>query len=307
MIEFSDVSRTWGMRTGRRVDALAGVTLSIGAGESVAVVGPNGAGKSTLLALVLGFLRPSRGDVAVGDRAPRDWVMANGAGWLPERFEPPPEWTAGGTLRALAGLEGRASGARAKVDATLDRFGLTHHAKRPVSELSRGLVQRLGLAQAVIASRSLVILDEPTNALDPDGRALFRDTVAELRDNGTTLLIASHDLAELERTTSRAIVLEGGRIRDIIEVAQRSDAGTFTIAVRAPASIVLEAFPDANPIGDADEDLSRWSVTVEGAEDLNRRLASLIASGGLLREVLPAVQSLENRIRRADDRMAGDT
>jgi ABC-type multidrug transport system ATPase subunit len=307
MIEFSDVSRTYGMRTGRRVDALTGVTLSIGSGESVAVVGPNGAGKSTLLALVLGFLRPSRGDIMVEDRGPREWVMGNGAGWLPERFEPPREWTAGGTLRALAGLEGRAAGARSKVDATLDRFGLTRHASKPVSALSRGLVQRLGLAQAVIAARSLVILDEPTNGLDPDGRALFRDTVGELRANGTTLLIASHDLAELERTTSRAIVLEGGRVREIIDVAQRSDAGVFTIAVRAPAPVVLSAFPDAKQTVGAGEDLSRWSVTVEGPKDLNRRLAALIAAGGLLREVVPATASLEERMRRTDEQGSGDT
>jgi ABC-2 type transport system ATP-binding protein len=307
MIEFSDVSRTYGMRTGRRVDALSGVTLSIGAGESVAVVGPNGAGKSTLLALVLGFLRPSRGDISVAERAPREWVMDNGAGWLPERFDPPGEWTAGGTLRALAGLEGRASGARAKVDTTLDRFGLARHANKAISTLSRGLVQRLGLAQAVVAARPLVILDEPTNGLDPDGRALFRDIVSELLANGTTLLIASHDLAELERTTSRAIVLAGGRVREIIDVAQPADAGTFTIDVRAPAPVVLAAFPGATRIGDGGEDLSRWSITVEGAADLNRRLATLIAAGGLLREVAPSARSLEARIRRADEKGAGDT
>lgn len=299
MIEFSEVSKTFGIRTGRRTEALARVNLSIGEGDSVAVIGPNGAGKSTLLALVLGFLRPTRGELSVGDRIPRDWVAHNGAGWLPEDFELPPEWTTRGALGAFAALEGSGSEARSRLDDTMERFGLARHAGRSVGSLSRGLLQRLGLAQAVIAKRALVILDEPTNGLDPDGRRLFRETVGELRTAGSTLLIASHDLAELERTTSRAIVLESGRVRDVVDVAPAAAAGVWSLRVDASEAIVREAFPGAKRNDDAQAPLptAEWTVAADDVTDLNRRLARLLQAGGLILEVSPSKPSLEERIR----------
>jgi ABC-2 type transport system ATP-binding protein len=306
MIRFTEVRKTFGLRTSRRVDALSSVTFEVGEAESVAVVGPNGAGKSTLLALILGFLRPTYGEIAVGGLGPRDWVRKHGAGWLPERFELPPEWTTGGALRALASLEGGRSDSRGLVDVTLERFGLDRHDHTPVGSLSRGMLQRLGLAQAVIAHRSLVILDEPTNGLDPDGRRLFRETVAELRAGGATMLIASHDLAELERTTDRAIVLEAGSVRDIIDVTSPGAAGVYTIRASGPESVLRDAFPGATRLDDGEAAGVRWAVTVADALDLNRRLARLIAAGALLHEVSPAAQSLEDRIRGPAVSGAGD-
>jgi ABC-2 type transport system ATP-binding protein len=168
MIEIEALGKTYGAR-GHAVIALQDISLSLGPGVW-GVVGPNGAGKSTLLALILGFLRPSTGRVAVAGSSPRRYLRRHGAAYLPERFRVPPEWPVAATLRALARLDpapGRDPDARA--DRALDRLGLRDHADKRVGALSRGLNQRLGLAQALLPERDLVVLDEPTEGLDPSG------------------------------------------------------------------------------------------------------------------------------------------
>src|SRR5690606_11890781 len=180
------------------------VTLSVPPGGVGGIVGPNGAGKTTLFGLILGFIHPTKGRVRVDRLEPRRYLRRHGAAYLPERFRLPPEWTVGDALLALAGLEGlKGASAKERVAAAMERFGLEPHAKKPVGALSRGLNQRLGLAQALLADRRLVVLDEPTEGLDPLWRIRFRDAVAELRGAERTILVASHDLAEVERIADK--------------------------------------------------------------------------------------------------------
>jgi ABC-type multidrug transport system ATPase subunit len=322
MIVFDNVTKRYGAaaRDSATV-ALANVTLSVPAGSVTAIVGPNGAGKSTMLGLVLGFLRQTAGSVTIAGSAPRAWVRRNGAGYLPERFAPPPEWRVDRTVRAFARLDGAArADARSTAREAIDRFGLGPHASKEVGSLSRGLLQRLGLAQATIAARGLVILDEPTEGLDPPGRALFRETLTELRAAGSTVLVASHDLAELERVADRAFVLDDGRLRESIELRLPADRRAWILSLASPLHAVIEIFPDAvvldSPLREAqpvlpslefetDGDTSpgvRYAVTIEGARDLTARLARLIGAGALITGVAPASPSLEDRLRQALER-----
>src|SRR5690625_4686889 len=166
MIEFDEVSKIFGPGVGRAAGeaiALREVTLSIPRGGVWAVVGPNGAGKTTLLGLLLGFLSASAGRVSIAGKPPRRYLRRRGAAYLPERVRLPDEWSVSAALGALARLEGlAAASARQRVGEVTERLGLGAHAAKAVGTLSRGLMQRVGLAQALLADRELVVLDEPT-------------------------------------------------------------------------------------------------------------------------------------------------
>jgi ABC-2 type transport system ATP-binding protein len=291
MITMDALGKTFGTRR-HPVHALQDVHLSLGPGVW-AVVGPNGAGKSTLLALVLGFLRPSTGHVTVHGVAPHRYVRAHGAAYLPELFRLPPEWPVRTALRTLARLERLSAGeARDRADRAMARLGLEAHADRKVGILSRGLNQRLGLAQTLLADRDVVVLDEPTEGLDPLWRVRFRDLVAELRAAGRTVLLASHELTEVERVADRAILLEEGRVKDVMEVQGPGESTTrYRLDVEVAPDVLAVAFPDADPTS------RPITVTVADAAELSHRLAALLEAGAIVRSVVPEA-GLEERVRR---------
>ena len=293
MIQLDGVTRVYGTRAAP-VRAVDGISLEIGPGVT-AVVGPNGAGKTTLLGLVLGFLRPTGGTVTLGGRTPRRWIRRNGAAHLPERFSLPPEWTVGAALRGLARLEGLGrDDAATRVAATLDRLGLAEHEDRAIGTLSRGMNQRLGLAQALLADRELVVLDEPTEGLDPLWRVRLREIVGDLRAAGRTVLLASHELPEVERVADRAVVLRDGRVQEVVELAAEGEGPVaYRLDVTAGADALRDTFPDARRDG------STVVVTVRDARELSDRLAALLARGATLRAVVPAGAGLEERVRQS--------
>lgn len=290
MIELDQVTKRYG-RGRSRTEALSELSLHVPAGSVWAVVGPNGAGKSTLLALSLGFIRPTRGEVVVGGVRPRDYLRDHGAGYLAERFRLPPEWPMLDALRMLARLGGSD---KAAADRAIEQFGLEPHVGRRVGELSRGLLQRVGLAQALLVRRALVVLDEPTEGLDPIWRIRLRDVVAALRADGCTVIIASHDLGEVERVADRAVLLERGSIREILDTRAELAPSAYRITLATPFDRVTAAFPDAIPA-----DPNSHVVTVTGAAELSERVGALIALGGVITAVEPLRQPLEQRVRDA--------
>jgi ABC-2 type transport system ATP-binding protein len=288
MIRLDDVTKRYGRRG---PPALQGVTLDVPERSVWAVVGPNGAGKSTLLALVLGFIRPSGGAVSVGELAPRDFLRDEGAGYLPESFSLPPAWRVGSALRALSRLDGVPDDDVARVVALL---GLEPHVGKRTSELSRGLLQRVGLAQALVGRRRLVVLDEPTEGLDPIWRIRLRDIIAELRTRNCTVIIASHDLGEVERTADRAVLLEGGRIREIIDTRTDAEALRWVVRLAAPFPRVSDVFPAATSRDD-----TSFETPASNAGELSERLGALIALGAVVHAVEPLRTPLEDRVRSA--------
>lgn len=273
------------------MQALAGVSTRVEAGEVVAVVGPNGAGKSTLFSLILGFLEPTDGDVTIGGAEPRKYIKQHGAAYLPERFRLPPDWRVRDAVRGFASLDRLGSDA---ADSAIVAFGLDEHADKKISALSHGMLQRVGLAQALMAERMLVVLDEPTEGLDAFWRVRFRDVIAQQRARGATVLIASHDLAELERLADRAILLEDGRIRDVISLRERTEFRSYRIELLEPHGAFAEVFPQSRPTDIANVTV----VDVSDVADLNRRLAAILAAGAAIVAVTPA-DTLEDRVTRA--------
>jgi ABC-2 type transport system ATP-binding protein len=290
MIELSKVSKSYGRR-GAAARALHDVSLQILPGSVWAVVGPNGAGKSTLLSLILGFIRPTSGTISVHGMPPREFLRYEGASYLPERFSLPTEWKVRRALSMLARLEG--TGDRA-ADEAIDALGLEPHMHKRTGELSRGLLQRVGIAQALLARRTLVVLDEPTEGLDPVWRIRLRDIITRLRHEGRTVILASHDLTEVERTADRALLLEHGAVRGVLET-RPADSGHahWRIVLDRAFDRFLDVFPDAV------EDGSGYRVLVSGPVELSDRLAALLGMGAVVQSVQPERQPLEERVRAA--------
>ena len=193
--------------------AVSDLSLHVGAGEIFGFLGPNGAGKTTSIKMLLALVEPTSGTGQVlgaplGDRAARARI-----GFLPEHFRFHETLTATELLRfhgRLYGLRGVSLDAR--VDRLLTRVDLADAADRPLRGYSKGMLQRVGLAQALLNDPQLVFLDEPTSGLDPLGRLLVRDIIAELRADGVTVFLNSHLLGEVEATCDRVVFVKRGRV-----------------------------------------------------------------------------------------------
>jgi ABC-2 type transport system ATP-binding protein len=303
MIRLQDVAKDFGgplaRLRGERVRALNGVTLEVPAGAAVGLVGPNGAGKSTLIRLLLGYIGPTRGGVQVGGMLPRDYAERHGIAYVPDRVSLPPSWTVREALRAFAAL-GEVDEPAERVERWMRRLGLAEIAGRRVMALSKGNLQRLGLAQALLGDRKVMILDEGTDGLDPEWVARVRDILAEWRraDPERVLIFASHDLDEVERVTERAVVLSEGRVREVIDL--RGGGGpvpAYRLEVEgADAGRRVEsAFPGALPVpGEA----HAFRVEAATPRDLTHRLQGLMERGVVVRAVVPEAATLRERYRR---------
>jgi ABC-2 type transport system ATP-binding protein len=193
-----------------RTEALAGVDLEVAEGELVGLLGPNGAGKSTLTKIACGLVRPSGGTaVACGHRAGSDEARA-ATGYLAEMFRFP-GWATADELLALHQRLARSDGGAAERAALLELVGLTEASGRAVEAMSKGMQQRLGIAQALVGAPRLVLLDEPTSALDPAGRRLVRGILEGLRGRGVAVLLNSHLLSEVELVCDRVVIIARGR------------------------------------------------------------------------------------------------
>lgn len=223
MIELREVTKTFAgrwYRGGAPVKALDGVDLNVPAGTALGIVGLNGAGKSTLLRVLLGYARPTSGTVTIEGRPARDYVQRHGVAYVSENLTIPRRWTVREALRAYAMLASLGDDAWERVDATIDRLGLASVASRRISALSKGNVQRVGIAQALLGDRRVMVLDEPTDGLDPVWVVELRGIVDEWRRavEGRVVILASHNLAEVARLAERVLLLHNGRIREDIAV-----------------------------------------------------------------------------------------
>ncbi|MDF2233174.1 ABC transporter ATP-binding protein [Albimonas sp. CAU 1670] len=235
--------------------ALDDVSLSVGAGERVALLGHNGAGKSTLMKLALGLLRPDAGRIEVAGHAPGSPAAREATAYLPENVAFHPALTGREQIRHFLRLRDRPA---READGLLEQVGLRAAAGRRIGTYSKGMRQRVGLAQALIGAPRLMLLDEPTSGLDPVSRREFYALLDGLAAGGTAILLSSHALSELEARTDRIVILARGR-----KVA----AGTLA-ELRAEAALPLTAILRARP-GAAEALAARFPEAVAEGERLS--------------------------------------
>jgi ABC-2 type transport system ATP-binding protein len=252
------------------VDALKGVDLEVGEGELFGLLGPNGAGKSTLVKIAVGLVRASGGTAEVAGARAGSRAARASLGYLAELFRFPGWYTADEVLELHQRLAGSRGGA-AERTRLLELVALTDAAKRRVDGMSKGMQQRLGVAQALVGEPRILLLDEPTSALDPVGRRTVRLLLEELRDRGVSVLLNSHLLSEIELVCDRVAILLAGEV----------------VAAGTPAEL-------SRPRGvelDTDEGIK----TIAGAtrEDAPRLVAEAVAAGRRVYGVRVLTSTLE--------------
>jgi ABC-type multidrug transport system ATPase subunit len=297
LIEFQNVGHTYRAIIGRTVRAVEGFSLTIGESEVFGLAGPNGAGKSTLISLLLGYLEPTNGAIRVAGLRPREFVERNGIGYLSELVAIPPRWKLEEALRRYAILAGVPSPDVAnRIEDAIELLGLDEQRGKRVKQLSKGNLQRLALAQALLRDEQVLILDEPTHGLDPVWTQRFRDIVVALRRPGRAIFIASHNLDELQRLADRVAIIDNGRLQRIVE--PRSAAGAsvapYLIHVVDQGDAVSEVFPGAKRREDGEYELMPLDL-----DTLNRGIATLLQRGVLVSSMRPAHSVLEQHFREA--------
>ena len=247
--------------------AVADLSLSVRAGEIFGFLGPNGAGKTTSVKMLLSLVHPDGGEGRVLGRPLGDRLARARVGFLPEHFRFHDCLTARELLRfhgRLYGLSG--SDLDMRIDRLLARVDLLEAADRPVRGYSKGMLQRTGLAQALLNDPQLVFLDEPTSGLDPLGRLLVRDIISELRERGTTVFLNSHLLGEVEATCDRVAFVKQGRTIHEMTLGQPVDFIDVEMRVSPLDACLLEglrAFGSA--ISQSSADILRMRVESEAA------------------------------------------
>jgi ABC-2 type transport system ATP-binding protein len=284
-------ARSLRKRFGGKV-AVEDLSFELHRGEVFGFLGPNGAGKTTSIKMLLGLVAPTSGQATllgarIGDRRARARV-----GFLPEHFRFQ-DWLSGREMLRfhgrLYGLRGAALAAR--VEALLARVDLVDAAHRNLREYSKGMLQRVGLAQALLNDPEIVFLDEPTSGLDPIGRRLVRDLIRELRGKGTAVFLNSHLLGEVEATCDRVVFIKRGRTVREVRMDDTPTGLGVTIEVGEAGPAVREGLGRFGTITAADG--NRLTMHVAGEAVLPEIAAWLVANGAALYRLNAARPSLE--------------
>lgn len=284
-------------RTGfrmRRTEALADLSLTVNRGEVFGFLGPNGAGKTTTIKILMGLTRPGGGTARILGRPPHDYRVRAEVGFLPESPYFYEYLTASEFLIMAAQLSGvPGSEVSSRTREMLRMVRMEHAADKQMRQFSRGMLQRIGVAQALIHDPELVVLDEPMGGLDPVGRREFRDIIADLRDRGKTVFFSTHILADVEMVCDRVGIISAGRMLHLgrldeilseeveaIEVTITGASGKFRKAFERVAERSLQS-------GDS------LLLTLRAEEDVERVMAIAREAGARVKAIVPRRRTLE--------------
>ncbi|SEK67435.1 ABC-2 type transport system ATP-binding protein [Stigmatella aurantiaca] len=289
-IEVVGLHKVYRRAFGRRgQEALRGVNLTVPEGCAFGLIGPNGAGKTTFIKSILGIVQPTAGAVRVLGGSPEDPRIRARIGYLPERLHLPGSWTAPAFLRTVAQLKGLVPDA-AQHRRLLERVGLEAAQGRRIGGYSKGMRQRLGLAAALLGAPALLVLDEPTDGIDPLGRVEVRGILQEEVRRGTTLFLNSHLLAETERVCDRVAILANGRVMRegrLDELARPRPRWMVRFAPGPEEAVLASGFQRSGTEG-------VYQLEAEDPVVLNSALDRARAAGALLLELKRDGQDLES-------------
>ena len=295
VIEANGLRKVYSSRFGtRKVRALDGIDLSVGAGEVFGLLGPNGAGKTTAVKILLGLTRATEGSARLFGIPVSDPESRRRVGYLPEGHRFPGYLTARQTLSIFGRMSGvdRAT-LKARVPELLARVRLTGWEDVKVKKFSKGMTQRLGLASALVHDPAVLLLDEPTDGVDPVGRREIRDLLREEAARGRAILLNSHLLSEIELTCDRVTVLRRGKVAAHGRIADLTAQSSLYRMTASPVDeALLAAFRET---GAAVERVNGHLVlTTRDLAHVNALVDTLRARGGVLSELAPVRSTLED-------------
>lgn len=291
MISVQGLVKSYGKNEKRALD---GLSVDVRPGELYGFLGPNGAGKTTSVKMLLGLIRPTSGEAQVLGFSPADPDSRRKIGFLPEHFRFH-DWLSGAEfLKLHAELYGMSpTEARKRIAELLDLVGLTPHAAKKLRAYSKGMLQRVGLAQALLNYPELVFLDEPTSGLDPVGRRMVRDIIRELRSAGTTVFLNSHLLSEVEITCDRVAFIKQGEVLRV-SALQSLVEGELTVTIRAHPLEPETVAGLSQWAASLRQDGEHISLTLHGEADLPEISRYLVGRGVDIYALTPQKIALED-------------
>jgi ABC-2 type transport system ATP-binding protein len=272
-----------------RITALDGIDLAVRPGELFGLLGPNGAGKTTTVKILLGLTRPTAGSAAISGRPVSDPESRRRVGYLPEGHRIPGYLTARQALSIFGQMSGLDSATikRRSVE-LLEKLRISQWIDVRVKKFSKGMTQRLGLAIALIHSPNVLLLDEPTDGVDPVGRREIRDLLRDEAKNGASILLNSHLLSEIEMTCDAVAVLRSGKVvaQGTVEALTRRTAKYKLVATAVDDALLTEFR--------AERVNGHIELSIDDLQQLNAMLDRIRAGGGLVSELSPLRTSLED-------------
>jgi len=277
----------------RKVTAVSEVTLSVEEGEIFGFVGPNGAGKTTTIKMLMGLIFPTRGSAYIFDAPIPSAASKARIGYLPEH----PAWYEFLTGAEAMSLFARLSGVpgperRRRCEELLGLVGLSDAAGRQIRKYSKGMQQRLGIAQALAGDPAFVILDEPMSGLDPVGRKEVRDLILELKRRGQTVFFSTHILPDVETLCDRVGVIVGGKLRDVGRICDLLSPEVRSVEVTAAARQGARHALSSGKV--LSEEGDRLTVSFADQAEADRAVQALVAAGGQLVALTRHRETLED-------------
>ena len=275
----------------KKVYALTDFSLTVSGGTIFGLLGPNGAGKTTLIKLLLGITFPDSGNARLLNQDFQNINVKRKIGYLPENHKYPNYLKGGEVLRfygKLSGLDGKELEYR--VDSLLDLMNLARWKNSKVKTYSKGMMQRLGLAQAMINDPDLIFLDEPTDGVDPIGRKEIRDILIELKNKGKTIFLNSHILSEVELITDNVGILNKGKLLKegtVKELTEKKEEYRISFEGEVKDEIIAEI----NGLKKNKDD--KFTLNVANISELNRTIDNLRNKNVLIKEIVPQKNTLE--------------
>ena len=295
-ISIVDVSKVFTTGLWTKKTAVDHLSLEVPQGEVVGLLGPNGSGKSTTLKMILGFLKPTDGEIRIRSFTPQQKEARSLLGYLPENPKFQKFLSGEDILKYYGGLLGLQGEARQKrIDEMLELVDLKHAAKERVRGYSKGMTQRLAIAQSLLNSPEIVILDEPMSGLDPIGRIEMRELIARVHEElpSTTLFFSTHILADVEQLCSHVALLQKGRLATYCNIQEllSSNEEKYEITVRD-----LNHELSNKLLGNSKITASGTAVTVEGTGELLELVAEIKKAGGKVVTLSSQRASLERAL-----------
>ncbi|MEO8379163.1 MAG: ABC transporter ATP-binding protein [Acidobacteriota bacterium] len=306
LIEVSGLSKQYRSSFGKsKITALGGIDFQVQEGELFGLLGPNGAGKTTTVKILLGLTHATSGTASVCGLPVRNPESRRRVGYLPEGHKIPNYLTARQALSIFGRMSGMTSAAiKQRIPLLLDQVRMGDWADVRIKKFSKGMTQRLGLACAMVHSPQVLLLDEPTDGVDPVGRREIRDILRAEADRGTAVLLNSHLLSEIERTCDRVAVLRNGKVAAfgrVEDLTRQSEA--YKIVASPIDESLISAFRETG--AGVERVNGHMVLSVTDLAHLNVLVDRLRAGGGVLSELTPVRTTLEDifvDLVRADER-----